>query len=119
MLYFQLVDKDSREDLVANGTVDAEAVKIYSLSGNKYHELQFSTSDSLNYIFTDEEIGWNLGADNSAYELRLGDAKTLPFTYESRQKTVNCCTWFEVLRFEVGSVAQLPVAERNLFQLKI
>lgn len=116
---FQLLDKDSGEDLVANGTFFPSEVKVFSLSENKSHLLQVSTTDSLNFVFTDAEIGWIVGEENSSYELRLGDAKVLPFSYESKKNEVECCTSFELLSFEMDSVERLFIPQQELFKLKI
>ncbi len=81
---FQLLDKDSGEDLVANGTFHADEISVFSIAGNKKHELQFSTGSTA-YFFTDQEIGWETGPEKASYELRLGPSTTLPFIYETRK----------------------------------
>lgn len=115
---FQLLDKDSGEDLVANGTFQAGEISVFSIAGNKKHGLQFST-DSTAYFFTDQEIGWVTGSQNTSYELRLNPSTTLPFTYETREVSEDCCTFFELVRFEMDSVERLFIAQQNLFQLRI
>jgi len=115
---FQLLDKDSGEDLVANGTFAADEVSVFSIAGNKKHELQVST-DSLAYFFNDFEIGWETGPENTHYELRLNPSTIRPFTYETKNVNEDCCTFFELVRFEMDSVERLFIPQRNLFQLRI
>ncbi|MBI5915390.1 MAG: hypothetical protein HY842_08435 [Bacteroidetes bacterium] len=115
---FQLLDKDSGEDLVANGTFQADEISVFSITGNKKHELQFLT-DSTAYFFTDQEIGWETGPENTSYELRLNPSTTLPFTYETREVSEDCCTFFELARFEMDSVERFFIPQQNLFQMRI
>ena len=115
---FQLLGKDSGEDLVANGTFSANEISVFSIAGNKKHELLIS-ADSIAYFFTDQEIGWETGSQNSSYELRLNPSTTLPFTYESKEVSEDCCTFFELVRFEMDSVERLFIPQQNLFQLRI
>ena len=115
---FQLVDKDSGEDLVANGTFKAEEISVFSVAANKEHDL-IESNDGTDYVFTDQEIGWESGAEKSSYELRLNPTTVLPFTYESKKVNEDCCTFFELVRFEMDSVEQLFIPQQNLFQLRI
>lgn len=104
---------------MANYTFKAAEIKVFSVRENQTHQLQVSTTDSLNYIFTDAEIGWKVDLENANYELRLGNSKTLPFIYESKENHSDCCTSFELLRFEMDSVERLFIPEQGLFKLKI
>jgi hypothetical protein len=115
---FQLVDKDNGEDLVANGTFDAGQVWISSKGSSRMHAMDVST-DSTGYFFTDQEIGWETGPKNSSYKLRLNPSRTLPFTYETKEINEGCCTFFELVRFEMDSVEISFISQKNLFQLKI
>ena len=77
---FQLLDKDSGEDLVANGTFSADEISVFSIADNEKHDLEFST-DGIDYIFSDFEIGLKTVTDNTNYDLRLNAKTALPVTY--------------------------------------
>lgn len=115
---FQLLDKDSGEDLVVNGTLQADEISVFSIVGNKKHELLVST-DSTGYFFTDQEIGWEVGPANASHELRLNPSTTLPFTYETKEVNEDCCTHFELVKFELDSAEILYLQQTNVYQLKI
>ncbi len=115
---FQLLDKDNGEDLVANGTFKVGEVSVFSIAENKKHTLQVTT-DSTTYTFTDTEIRWITGSKNTSYELRLNPNTVFPFTYESKEKQVECCTSFELVAFDIAGVERLFILQSNLFQMRI
>lgn len=105
--------------MVANGSFKADEVVVYSIADKKAHKLLVSTADSLSYIFTDQEIGWKTGAENTEYELRLNPETVLPFVYESKEKHEECCAFFELVAFEITGAERLFIPQSNLFQLRI
>ncbi|MCB0518328.1 MAG: hypothetical protein H6577_06115 [Lewinellaceae bacterium] len=115
---FQLVDKDSGADLVANGTFDANAIEVYSLAGQKKHGLSISDIGVAVY-FTDWEIGWEAGADNKFYELRLGSTDKIAFTHHTRERNGDCCTFFELVEMSADPVETVFLNSSNTFQFQI
>ncbi len=116
---FQLLDKDSGEDLVANGSFEAEQVKVFDLANNKVHSMLVSPStDSTAYFFIDQEIGWETGDENASFELRLNDSTVFPFTYLTLKKNEDCCTSFELKEFEMEGVEQSLMPQQGVFQLR-
>jgi hypothetical protein len=49
---FQILGKDSGEDLVANGTYPAQAIEIYSLGQQKKHQLALSSTGQAVFFVT-------------------------------------------------------------------
>lgn len=118
-LRFQLVDKDSGEDLVINGTYKVEEVSVISIEGNKKHALQYSKQSETEGIFADPEIGWVAAAEKFKYMLKLDSAKILTFTYETREVNQHCCTIIELVNFKVDSIETLYLSQKDVHQLKI
>ena len=103
---------------MANGTYNADEISVFSIAKNKKHELVLST-DSMAYFFKDQEIGWETGPENASYELRLNPVTVLPFYYESKESKDGCCTFFELVKFEIDEAEQAYIPAQNLFQLKL
>ena len=118
ILIFQLLDKETGEDLIANGTYLPEEVVVYAVYDDDTHDLSHSYNGSNNY-FSDFEIGTKTGPKRSSYELRLGDDVVIPFTYEVSKRTEDCCTFFELEQFEINGVERLYIPQQNLFQLRL
>jgi hypothetical protein len=117
---FQLLDKGSGEDLVANGSFEAKQVRVFSQADNKLHSMLVSTSaDSTAYFFTDQEIGWEAGPENASFELRLNASTVFPFTYETKEENSGCCTAIKLEKFEIEGVERLFIPQRELFQLRL
>lgn len=117
-LNFQLVDKDSGEDLVANGSFDIDEISIVPMSGQKAHDLQTSENGGA-HIFSDAAIGWDAGAENSSYELRLNPSTALPFTYETKAVNKDCCTFYELVSFSFDAIEIIYNDTTGVYQLKI
>ncbi|MCC6726670.1 MAG: hypothetical protein IT258_19370 [Saprospiraceae bacterium] len=117
---FQLLDKDSGQDLVANGTFNAKQVKVFSIADNKLHTMFVTVSaDSTAYTFTDGELGWNTGPENASYELRLNASSVFPFTFETKSVKDGCCTAIKLEKFEIEGVERLFNPQTGLFQFRI
>jgi hypothetical protein len=117
---FQLLDKDSGEDLVAKGTFGAMQVKVVDLADNKAHSLLVSASaDSTAYFFTDQEIGWETGPENASFELRLNSSTVFPFTYLTKEKSSGCCTSIKLEKFDIEGVERLFIPQQELFQFRL
>ena len=87
---FELVDKNSGENLFTNGTFDSDDIEVVNVSDNSRREFVFISEDALNII----QIG-SLGWENEIAEvvLKVGDQKILNVYVDSERVSENCCNF--------------------------
>jgi len=85
-IMFEFIDKDSGENLFANGTFDAkQAVTVTDLDSKKVVETSYLKSDNSN-ILTITTIGWQTGTFN--YSIAIG-GKNIFESHVTTQRTSN------------------------------
>jgi len=87
---FELVDKNSGENLFTNGTFDSDDIEVVNVSDNSRREFVFISEDALNII----QIG-SLGWENEIAEvvLKVGDQTILNVYVDSERVSENCCNF--------------------------
>ncbi|WP_291727992.1 hypothetical protein [Bernardetia sp.] len=102
--YFQLIDKETNENLLENGTYLLSDVRIKSLARNELHLLELDSVEingQKELVLMDAEIGWEPNRENKNYTLILADSLEFDFVYETEERKGECCTFYDVM--EVSS----------------
>ncbi|WP_375560774.1 hypothetical protein ACE193_24270 [Bernardetia sp. OM2101] len=97
--YFQLIDKETNQNLLQNGTYTLSDIRIKSIAENKVHTLKIDSIESNGQkkaILIDNEIGWENGNDNKNYILSIKDSVEYSFVHYSKKKRGDCCTFYEL-----------------------
>ena len=87
---FELVDKDSGENLFTNGSYDSDEIEVVNVNDNSRREFTFISEDGLNII----QIG-SIGWENEIAEvvLKVGDQTILNVYVDSERVSENCCNF--------------------------
>ena len=87
---FELVDKNSGENLFTNGSFDSDDIEVVNVSDNSSREFVFISEDALNII----QIG-SIGWENEIAEvvLKVGDQTILNLYVDSERVSENCCNF--------------------------
>jgi hypothetical protein len=87
---FDLVDKDSGENLFTNGSYDSDDIELLNVLDNSKKEFSFISEDDINII----QIG-SIGWDSEIEEvvLKVGDAIILNLYVDSERVSENCCNF--------------------------
>lgn len=93
---FELVDKDSGENLFTNGSLDPKDIRLIDENGESV-EFRFIEENDLNVIRTG--LGWN--TETTDYQLLIGEELQIDIVFATEHKTENCCSFFELLEFEI------------------
>lgn len=94
--YFELVDKDTSENLFANGTLNSEDVSVVDENGTVV-DADFYSEDDLNLISA--ALGWNTSITN--YTILVGSELEIDIYLAVERKTKNCCSFYEVIEFSI------------------
>ena len=87
---FELVDKDTGENLFTNGSYDSDDIEVLNVSDNSRREFVFISENELNII----QIG-SIGWDNEIAEvvLKVGDRIILNLYVDSERVSEDCCNF--------------------------
>ena len=88
--YFELVDKESGENLFTNGTYNPDDIEVLNVLDNSKKEFSFISEDDINII----QIG-SIGWDSEIEEviLKVGDEIILNLYVDSERVSENCCSF--------------------------
>ncbi|MCF6166963.1 hypothetical protein [Lutibacter sp.] len=96
---FELVDKSTGENLFSNGTLNPDEMRVFN-EENKQFNVSFISENNINLIDI-SEIGWNLGSHS--YKLVVSNNLEIKIILEIEEKNENCCTYFEIVNFQILS----------------
>lgn len=87
---FELVNKDSGENLFTNGSYDSDNIEVLNVSDNSRREFVFISENELNII----QIG-SIGWENEIAEvvLKVGDETILNLYVDSERVSEDCCNF--------------------------
>ena len=85
---FELIDKDSGENLFSNGSYDADDIEVVNINDNSKREFGFISENELNIIRIGS-IGWE--TEITDVVLKVGDKTILNLYVDSERVFENCC----------------------------
>ena len=87
---FELVDKDSGENLFTNGTYNPDNIEVLNVLDNSKREFSFISENEVNIIRIGS-IGWE--TEIADVVLKVGDASILNLYVDSERVSENCCNF--------------------------
>ena len=87
---FELVDKDSGENLFTNGTYNPDNIEVLNVLDNSKREFRFISENDINIIRIGS-IGWD--SEIADVVLKVGDAIILNLYVDSERVSENCCNF--------------------------
>jgi len=87
---FELVDKDSGENLFTNGTYNPDNIEVLNVLDNSKREFSFISENDINIIRIGS-IGWD--SEIADVVLKVGDASILNLYVDSERVSENCCNF--------------------------
>ena len=87
---FELVDKDSGENLFTNGTYNPDNIEVLNVLDNSKREFSFISENDINIIRIGS-IGWE--TEIADVVLKVGDASILNLYVDSERVSENCCNF--------------------------
>ncbi len=99
---FELVDKDSGENLFTNGSYDSDDIELLNVLDNSKKEFSFISEDDINII----QIG-SIGWDSEIEEviLKVGDEIILNLYVDSERVSENCCSFSRYNEIRIDNAA--------------
>ena len=95
---FELVDKATGDNLFTNGELDSDTITVLNTNLEPVN-FKFISENDLNVLEL-SEIGWNLNLEK--YTIKVGEID-FTITLEMEEKYENCCTFFNILEFDVSN----------------
>ena len=87
---FELIDKDSGENLFTNGTYNPDNIEVLNVLDNSKREFSFISENDINIIRIGS-IGWD--SEIADVVLKVGDASILNLYVDSERVSENCCNF--------------------------
>ena len=87
---FELVDKDSGENLFTNGTYNPDNIEVLNVLDNSKREFSFISENEVNIIRIGS-IGWE--TEIADVVLKVGDTIILNLYVDSERVSENCCNF--------------------------
>lgn len=112
---FEFVDKDSGDDLFEIGEFNKNDLKIYDES-NANIDFEFMNFENRNVLVLNS-IGWEL--EPKIYSIELNDDITVVFELDMNAVSEDCCSFFEVKKFEIQSFEYIETTSHGIIQIKI
>lgn len=95
---FELVDKNTGENLFTNGTFEPQQIKVKNTLTNKPYDFDFITENNFNVIAI-AGIGWQTELVN--LEFRISDNPIFELLVDAKRKSEDCCTFTSYDKIEI------------------
>ncbi|WP_338813931.1 hypothetical protein V9L05_00415 [Bernardetia sp. Wsw4-3y2] len=118
--YFQLIDKETNQNLIDNGTYSLSDIKIKSVLENKFYTPQLDSvliEGQKQTILVDQQMGWK--TESKEYILIVNDSIEFDFIYQTREKSEDCCTFYEVEEVSSSEIEITKTILSNGFLYKL
>ena len=96
--YFQLIDKETNQNLLQNGTYKLSDIYIKPTFRSGVHNLELDSIEiegRKEVVVIDREIGWQSGKEYKDYIFLLKDSLFHNFVYYTEEMQEECCTYYE------------------------
>ena len=102
--YFQVLDKDTEEDLFATGNFLLEDLGIMATATNERLNIVVDSTQNGIFIFSCPDVGWQTGEANKNYQLVLSPTDTVNFIHWTERRDEDCCTFTAEEEVSFGEV---------------
>lgn len=113
---FELVDKDSGENLFTNGSYDPDDIEVLNVSDNSRREFVFISENELNII----QIG-SIGWENEIVEvvLKVGDETILNLYVDSERVSEDCCNFTKYNEIRIDNADYELDPQSGIYTIRI
>ena len=113
---FELVDKDSGENLFTNGSYDSDDIEVLNVSDNSRREFVFISENELNII----QIG-SIGWKNEIAEvvLKVGDETILNLYVDSERVSEDCCNFTKYNEIRIDNADYELDPQSGIYTIRI
>jgi len=113
---FELVDKDSGENLFTNGSYDSDDIEVLNVSDNSRREFVFISENELNII----QIG-SIGWENEIAEvvLKVGDETILNLYVDSERVSEDCCNFTKYNEIRIDNADYELDPQSGIYTIRI
>ena len=113
---FELVDKDSGENLFTNGSYDSDDIEVFNVSDNSRREFVFISENELNII----QIG-SIGWENEIAEvvLKVGDETILNLYVDSERVSEDCCNFTKYNEIRIDNADYELDPQSGIYTIRI
>lgn len=113
---FELVDKDSGENLFTNGSYDPDDIEVLNVSDNSRREFVFISENELNII----QIG-SIGWENEIAEvvLKVGDETILNLYVDSERVSEDCCNFTKYNEIRIDNADYELDPQSGIYTIRI
>lgn len=104
-LQLRIIDKNNSQDLLFNGTYQADSIRIVYLTpdGEQSVEYQLYTDSVLQRsLIVSYQISWESAFGFKEFLLHLNSSETDTIYLNVEEKHTECCTYFEWVNFEIN-----------------
>ncbi len=112
---FEIVDKQTRENLFTNGTFKESEIKVLNTDTQENLEFNFISENSLNILVV-QSIGWETEKVNVT--VAIGNEFYFNFFVDAERKNGNCCSFTQVNEFTITNTAY-EIIDNNRYAVKI
>jgi len=95
--YLEIIDKESSENLYSIDNLNVNEISITG-TNNEDVSISFINENNVNLINI-SDIGWIMGYHS--YILKLSNDIEIIINIEMEERNSDCCTFYEVLQFEI------------------
>ncbi|MGK7389181.1 MAG: hypothetical protein ACNS60_02480 [Candidatus Cyclobacteriaceae bacterium M2_1C_046] len=115
-IYFELIDKGTRENLFTNGTYKPEDINIIDVATEQPVISNFITENGVNLIQLNS-IGWQ--TETVIYSINHLDTRLFELYIEAERLTENCCSFTEYNSIRIQYAEVEPVPNALLYKILI
>lgn len=116
-LNFQLLDKNTGENLFTNETFNSEDIQVLDLDNdNNNVQFTFYDEDSIDLINLGP-FGWGINKVN--YILKVGDRDIFTLELDAEQRTEDCCSYVAVTKLEIKNSEYQLNPETGIYEILV
>ncbi|MCX2742312.1 hypothetical protein OO013_00470 [Mangrovivirga sp. M17] len=113
---FELVDKETGENLFSNGTYELDQIQIINIVDESTIEYDFISENNINIIQL-KSIGWETEIVN--YRFDHSGNELFKLKVDAVRKNDDCCSYTEYNEVVISNVEYEFVEETGVFKIKI
>jgi hypothetical protein len=116
-LNFQLLDKDTGENLFTNGTFSATEIIVLDLDNNNSPiQFTFNEEDDINVINLGP-FGWGTNIVN--YSLEVAERNIFILRLDAEQKSEDCCSYVQINKIEIENADYSQNIQTGIYEVLV
>lgn len=115
---FELLDKNTKENLFSNGTLDSTQIEVLDTLTNNSVDFKFLTEDSINVVVI-YGIGWQLDRKAVDVVLRVSGTDIVNVYVDSETLSEECCTFVKYYEVKIGNANYTQDKDSGWYQVLV